>query len=50
MVSIGHDTVPYRRQSDRHGQSQTDELRSLLISGHANAVVRNSPVSVMVVR
>lgn len=27
-----------------------DELRSILISSHANAVVRHSPVSVMVVR
>ena len=27
-----------------------DELRSMLISGHANAVVRHSPVSVLVVR
>lgn len=27
-----------------------DELRSLLISSHANAVVRHSPVSVLIVR
>lgn len=29
---------------------QRDELRSILISGHTNAVVRHSPCSVMVVR
>ncbi|AUH34502.1 universal stress protein [Paracoccus tegillarcae] len=32
------------------GSHKPDELRSMLISSHANAVVRHSPVSVMVVR
>ncbi len=32
------------------GSAKPDELRSMLISSHANAVVRHSPVSVMVVR
>jgi nucleotide-binding universal stress UspA family protein len=32
------------------GSQKPDELRSLLLSSYANAVVRHSPISVMVVR
>ncbi|MFV0301741.1 MAG: universal stress protein [Paracoccus sp. (in: a-proteobacteria)] len=32
------------------GSHKPDELRSMLISSYANAVVRHSPISVMVVR
>ncbi len=32
------------------GSHKPDDLRSLLISSHANAVVRHSPISVMIIR
>ena len=42
-AEIGADVIVMASQ-------QPDELRSILLSSHANSVVRHSPISVMVVR
>lgn len=56
-VGHGHVAETILRQAKKHGADliimgshKPDELRNILISSHANAVVRHSPVSVMVVR
>ncbi|MEO1960827.1 MAG: universal stress protein [Paracoccus sp. (in: a-proteobacteria)] len=56
-VGHGHVAETILRSADRIGADlivmashQPDELRSILISSHANAVVRHAPISVLVVR
>lgn len=56
-VGHGHVAETILKAAKKHGadlivigSNKPDELRSMLLSSYANAVVRHSPVSVMVVR
>lgn len=56
-VGHGHVAETILKSAKKYGcdlivmsSHKPDELRSLLVSSHANAVVRHSPVSVLIVR